>query len=87
MWFNRHELRWRLIGWFALSAVPLAVAGGVLLAHTPLKPLTRLLGLFLIGVVIWRRRNPIPADRPTRVSPQSELPPAWAQPSSAQSAR
>ena len=66
VWLNRRDLRWRLIGWFALGAVPLAVAGGLLLAHAPLGPLKRLLGLFLIGVVIWRRRHPHPrkpADR------------------------
>jgi uncharacterized membrane protein YfcA len=66
VWFNRRELRWRLIGWFALGAVPLAVAGGLLLAHTPLGPLQRVLGVFLIGVVVWRRRHPHPrkpADR------------------------
>ncbi|WP_344505246.1 sulfite exporter TauE/SafE family protein [Dactylosporangium maewongense] len=59
-WLNRRELHWRLIGWFALGAVPLAVAGGLLLAHAPLGPLKRLLGVFLIGVVVWRRRNPQP---------------------------
>jgi uncharacterized membrane protein YfcA len=66
VWFNRRELQWRLIGWFALGAVPLAVAGGLLLAHAPLGPLKRVLGVFLIGVVVWRRRNPHPrkpADR------------------------
>jgi hypothetical protein len=64
--FNRRELQWRLIGWFALGAVPFAVAGGLLLARAPLDALQRLLGVFLIGVVIWRRRNPHPrkpADR------------------------
>jgi uncharacterized protein len=55
VWFNRHELRWPLIGWFALGALPSAVAGGLLLAHAPLTPLKWLLGAFLIGVVIWRR--------------------------------
>src|SRR6185369_16559071 len=59
-WLNRRELRWGLIGWFALGAVPFAVAGGLLLAHAPLGPLKRFLGVFLIGVVIWRRRNPHP---------------------------
>jgi uncharacterized membrane protein YfcA len=54
-WLNRAEWRRPLIGWFALGAVPCAVAGGLLLAHSPLAPLTRLLGVFLIGVVIWRR--------------------------------
>lgn len=57
---NRRDVRWSLVGWFALGAVPLAVAGGLLLAHAPLGPLKRLLGAFLIGVVIWRRRNPHP---------------------------
>ncbi|GID96329.1 sulfite exporter TauE/SafE family protein [Amorphoplanes digitatis] len=55
-WLNRGELRLPLIGWFALGAVPCAVAGGLLLAHAPLAPLQRLLGAFLIGVVLWRRR-------------------------------
>jgi uncharacterized membrane protein YfcA len=65
-WLNRRDLHWRLIGWFAAGAVPLAIAGGLLLVHAPLGPLQRLLGVFLIGVVVWRRRNPHPrkpADR------------------------
>lgn len=57
VWLNRQDLRWPLIGWFAVGAVPLAVAGGLLLAHAPLDPLKRLLGAFLIGVVVWRRLN------------------------------
>ncbi|WP_262282237.1 sulfite exporter TauE/SafE family protein [Micromonospora sp. MA102] len=60
MWLNRHHLHRPLVGWFALGAVPLAIAGGLLLAHAPLGPLKRLLGVFLIGVVIWRRLNPHP---------------------------
>lgn len=59
-WLNRRELRWPLVGWFALGAVPLAVAGAVLLAHAPLAPLKRLLGAFLLAVVVWRRVNPHP---------------------------
>jgi uncharacterized membrane protein YfcA len=55
VWLNRRELRWPLIGWFALGAIPCAVAGGLLLATAPLSPLKRLLGAFLIAVVIWRR--------------------------------
>jgi uncharacterized membrane protein YfcA len=60
MWLNRHDLQWRLIGWFALGAVPLAVAGGLLLAHAPMGLLKRFLGAFLIAVVVWRRVNPHP---------------------------
>jgi uncharacterized membrane protein YfcA len=55
VWLNRRDLRWPLIGWFALGAVPFALAGGVLLARAPLSPLKQLLGVFLIGVVLWRR--------------------------------
>ena len=54
-WFNRAELRRPMIGWFALGAVPCAVAGGLLLARAPLAPLKVVLGVFLIGVVVWRR--------------------------------
>jgi uncharacterized membrane protein YfcA len=63
---NLPEVRWRLVGWFAAGAVPFAVLGGVALAHAPLAPLKRVLGVFLIGVVVWRRlrRRPRPpADR------------------------
>jgi uncharacterized membrane protein YfcA len=66
VWLNRRELEWRLIGWFAVGAVPLAVAGGLLLAHAPLKVLKRVMGVFLNGVVGGRRRNRQPrkpADR------------------------
>jgi hypothetical protein len=43
------------VGWFAAAAVPLAVAGAVLLAHAPVvEPAQRLLGVFLLGVVVWR---------------------------------
>lgn len=55
VWFNRDQLRWPVIARFSVGAIPLAVAGGLLLAHAPLAPLNRLLGLFLIAVVIWRR--------------------------------
>jgi uncharacterized membrane protein YfcA len=64
LWLNRRELHWPLIGWFAAGAVPLAAIGGLLLAHAPLGPLERLLGLFLVGVVGWRRLNPHPRNPP-----------------------
>lgn len=60
VWLNRGELRRRLVGWFAVGAVPCAVAGGLALAHAPLGSLQRLLGVFLVGVVVWRRLNPHP---------------------------
>jgi uncharacterized protein len=54
VWFNRRELDWRVVGWFALGGVPMVLVGGVLFAHAPLKALTRVLGAFLILVVVVR---------------------------------
>ena len=58
VWFNRRELDFRVVGWFALGGVPLALLGGVLFSRAPLPTLTRLLGLFLLLVVAWRRLRP-----------------------------
>lgn len=57
-WLNRGELKRPVIGWFALGAVPAAVAGALLLASAPLTGLKRGLGAFLIAVVIWRHLRP-----------------------------
>jgi len=54
-WFNRKELDLPVVGWFALTGVPAALLGGVLFASAPLPILTRLLGMFLIGAVVYRR--------------------------------
>ncbi|WP_406044661.1 sulfite exporter TauE/SafE family protein [Micromonospora sp. NBC_00898] len=64
VWLNRRELRWPLAGRFAVGAVPLALAGALLLAHAPLTALKRLLGVFLLAVVAWRRLGARPS-RPT----------------------
>ena len=64
VWFNRHELDWHVVGWFALGGVPFAFAGAMLFARAPLSALTRLLGVFLILVVVWRRLRPGPPRRP-----------------------
>jgi len=67
VWLNRDQIRWPLVGWFAAGAVPLAVAGALLLTHAPLSPLKRVLGVFLIAVVGWRRLNPHPGKPRDRV--------------------
>ena len=54
VWFNRRELDWKVVGWFALGGVPMAILGGMLFAHAPLAALTRVLGMFLILIVVWR---------------------------------
>lgn len=53
--FNRREIRARVVGWFALGAVPMAVAGALLFARTGDQTLMRILGVFLLGSVVWRR--------------------------------
>jgi len=64
VWFNRHELHWNVVGWFALGGVPMAIVGGVLFAHAPLAALTRVLGGFLLLIVIWRHRPKTAAWKP-----------------------
>ena len=58
VWFNRRELRWRVVAWFALGGVPTALLGGYLFAKAPLAFLTRLLGAFLLMIVAWRHLRP-----------------------------
>ncbi|TWT71487.1 sulfite exporter TauE/SafE family protein [Crateriforma conspicua] len=59
VWFNRKEIRYDVVGWFALGAVPAALIGGWLFAAAPAPALTRLLGVFLIAVVIFRHTSAI----------------------------
>ncbi len=58
VWFNRRELDRRVVAWFALGGVPMALAGGYLFARAPVGLLTRLLGAFLLLVVVWRHVRP-----------------------------
>ncbi|MBI4236097.1 MAG: sulfite exporter TauE/SafE family protein, partial [Chloroflexi bacterium] len=51
---NRSDLDWRVVRWFALGAVPAAVVGGIVFATAPAGALTRLLGAFLLLVVLYR---------------------------------
>ena len=64
VWFNRRELDWRVVAWFSLGAVPMGLLGGWLFAKAPLAPLTRILGAFLILIVIWRHAKPNVTWRP-----------------------
>jgi hypothetical protein len=65
VWFNRRELDWRIVGWFSLGGVPMAIVGGLLFARAPVSALTRVLGLFLIVVVVWRHTRPEQTWRPS----------------------
>lgn len=58
VWFNRRELDYRVVAWFALGGIPAAVLGSMLFANAPLHALTRLIGAFLLAIVAWRRLRP-----------------------------
>lgn len=60
VWLNRDLIDRHVVVRFALGAVPCAVGGGLLLASAPLEPLKRLLGVFLLGFVLWRRMGRLP---------------------------
>ncbi len=55
VWFNRDRIDRRVVGWYSVGAVPLALIGGALFAAAPLKWLARGIGLFLVVVVAYRR--------------------------------
>ena len=58
---NRQEVNGRIVGWFALGAVPAALVGGLVFAAAPLDALVRLIGIFLLVSVAWRHLRPAPS--------------------------
>jgi len=62
VWLNRTEIHTRLVGVFAIGAIPAAVVGAILLSTAPLPALTKVIGGFLLIMVVWRRLRP-PAAR------------------------
>jgi uncharacterized protein len=58
VWFNRGELRWKVVAWFAVGGIPAALIGGYLFAAAPLSGLIRFLGAFLLLIVAWRHIRP-----------------------------
>lgn len=65
VWFNRREVALPVVAWFSLGAVPLALLGGVLFATAPLGALKRVIGAFLLLVVVWRHARGAPTWRPS----------------------
>lgn len=63
--FNRREVALPVVAWFSLGAVPLALLGGVLFATAPLGALKRVIGAFLLLVVVWRHARGAPRWRPS----------------------
>lgn len=51
---NRKELVLPVVKWFSIGAVPMGLLGGWLFAQAPLAYLHRLLGVFLILMVVYR---------------------------------
>jgi uncharacterized protein len=67
VWFNRSEVHRRLVGVFSLGAVPGAAAGALLLTATPTDMLARIIGGFLLALVLWRRFHPAAVHMPDTV--------------------
>lgn len=65
VWFNRGELALPVVGWFALGSVPFSLVGGILFASAPLPALKRLLGLFLLLIVVYRHLGTTSGFRPS----------------------
>lgn len=59
VWLNRGEVDRRLVRFFAAGAVPAAAAGALLLSNAPLPALSRVIGAFLLAMVVLRRIRPV----------------------------
>lgn len=53
-YFHRDALDWKVVQFFALTAVPCAVAGSYLFSVAPVPSLLRVMGGFLLVTVAWR---------------------------------
>jgi uncharacterized protein len=60
VWFNRKEIDGSVVGCFALGAIPLALGGAVIFVIMPPGIVTRILGIFLLVILAWRRIHPNP---------------------------
>jgi hypothetical protein len=57
VWFGRHELNWRPIIFFLLTAIPLTISGSYLLTDIDSNKIKVGIGIFLILLVVYRRAN------------------------------
>lgn len=55
VWFGRHELKWRPVIFFLITAIPLTIIGSYLFADIDSKNIKIGIGGFLIMLVIYRR--------------------------------
>ena len=63
--FNRKEVNWRIVAWYSVGAIPVALLAGALFAKAPLSILTRVVGLYLLLAVRWRHIDVRPIPRLT----------------------
>lgn len=57
-WFHRRAISWRIVGGYAIGAIPMALLGGYAFAKTPPDLILRVLGGFLLVTVAWRWWGP-----------------------------
>jgi uncharacterized membrane protein YfcA len=53
-WFNRTQITLPVVFWFALGAAPAAILGGLIFATAPAPALVRVLGVYLLLMVVYR---------------------------------
>jgi uncharacterized membrane protein YfcA len=63
VWVHWREVDGQVVTWFTLGSLPLTVLGTWLFTVTAPEVLTRLLGAFLLVVVVWRRLRPGPPKK------------------------
>jgi len=66
VWFNFSDCDRKVISWFSIGAIPVAIFGAVLFTKAPLGILTPGLGIALIGLVALRRTRWADKYRPNR---------------------
>jgi uncharacterized membrane protein YfcA len=54
-YFNWKEIDRKIVFRFAVGAVPAALIGGIMFSQAPMKILMRILGVFLLTTLVWRR--------------------------------
>jgi uncharacterized protein len=64
-WIHWRAVDGRVVVWFTLGSLPLTMLGTWLFTRTTPEVLTRLLGAFLLAVVVWRRLRTMPPHQHT----------------------
>lgn len=54
-WFSRKEVKWKPIIYFSTSSIPFAILGSYLFVYIPNHFLFKIIGIFLISIVIFRQ--------------------------------